>query len=113
MKNLFPAARNKFFKLLEKTNPASPILISGDRHIAEISLMHLPNLESPLYEITSSGLTHTWKNYREEANQYRVGDLVAKLNYGILNIDWSGDTPKVTAEIKGVESKLIQQCQLD
>jgi len=109
----FPAARHKFFKLMEKTNPANPILISGDRHIAEISMIEVPNIEVPLYEITSSGLTHTWKTLREEANQYRVGDLGAKLNYGILHIDWSGDKPKLTAEIKGEDSVLLQQCQLE
>lgn len=109
----FPAARRKFLKLIGKTNPACPILISGDRHIAEISMIKIPDLETHLYEITSSGLTHTWKTLKEEANQYRVGDLIAKLNYGILHIDWSGDKPKLTAEIKGTDSGLLQQCQLD
>jgi len=109
----FPAARHKFLKLMSKTNPANPILLSGDRHIAEISMIQLPNLSVPLYEVTSSGLTHTWNKLKEEPNKYRVGDLMAKLNYGILKIDWSGDTPKLTAVIKGVESELLQECQID
>jgi len=109
----FPSARKKFLKIIEKTNPACPILISGDRHIAEISMIELESLRSHLYEVTSSGLTHTWSKIKEEPNQYRVGDLIAKLNYGLLHIDWSGKQPKLTAEIKGLEGTLYQQCQLE
>ncbi len=109
----FPSARRKFLKLIEKTNPSSPLLISGDRHIAEISQINFEDSDASLYEVTSSGLTHTWSTLKEEPNQYRVGDLIAKLNYGILQIDWSGEKPKLTAEIKGVEGTLLQQCQLE
>jgi len=109
----FPAARHKFLKMMEKTNPACPILISGDRHIAEISMMLLPGLSVPLYEVTSSGMTHTWSKHREEPNKFRVGGIMAQLNYGILNIDWSGDIPKLTAEIKGVQSELLTECQIE
>ena len=109
----FPAARHKFLKLLSKTNPASPILISGDRHIAEISLMEVPDLDFPLYEVTSSGLTHARTEKKSEPNQYRVGDLMARLNYGVLRIDWSGEQPHLTAEIKSIQSELLQECQID
>ena len=109
----FPAARHKFFKLLAKTNPACPILISGDRHIAEISMVEIPDLDFPLYEVTSSGLTHARTEKKEEPNKYRVGDLMPKLNYGMLKIDWSTEVPSLTAEIKGIESDLLQECQID
>ena len=109
----FPAARHKFFKTIRKANPANPIIVSGDRHIAEISMMEVEDLDYPLYEVTSSGMTHTWKEYRVEPNQFRVGDLMNKLNYGIIRIDWSGEKPALTAEIKGVGSELLQECQID
>ncbi len=109
----FPSARKKFLKIMEKTNPECPILISGDRHIAEISMIELENTHTHLYEVTSSGLTHTWSKMKEEPNHYRVGDLIAKLNYGLLHIDWSGDKPRLTAEIKGIDGMLYQQCQLE
>jgi len=109
----FPSARRKFLKLIEKTAPANPMLISGDRHIAEISQINFENSDASLYEVTSSGLTHTFNSKKEEPNQYRVGDLIAKLNYGLLHINWSGEKPSLTAEIKGVEGTLLQQCQLE
>lgn len=68
---------------------------------------------SSIYEITSSGLTHSWFKIESEPNEYRVGDLIAKLNFGVLRIDWSGPEPKVTADIKGVENKLYMECQLE
>lgn len=109
----FPAARHKFFKLLSKTNPACPIIISGDRHIAEISMVEIPDLDFPLYEVTSSGLTHARTEKKDEPNKYRVGDLMPKLNYGVLKIIWSEDGPQLTAEVKGIESDLLQECQID
>ena len=109
----FPAARHKFFKLLSKTNPICPIIISGDRHIAEISMMEVPDIDYPLYEVTSSGLTHARTEKKDEPNRYRVGDLMPKLNYGVLKIDWSGELPALTAEIKGIESDLLQECQIE
>lgn len=103
----FPKARARLFKLLQKAKPAMPILMSGDRHIAELSRTTLVGLENPLFEITSSGLTHTWKEKREEPNQYRVGDLVIEKNFGMLKIDWSGKQPKVSVEVRGLRNQLF------
>ena len=52
-----------------------------------------------IYEITSSGLTHTWSSISEEPNRYRIGDLIAKLNYGLAEIDW--ENQEITFQIKG------------
>ena len=103
----FPKSRKRLFKLLQKTKPTMPILMSGDRHIAELSRTTLSELEHPLFEITSSGLTHTWKKKRKELNQYRVGDLVIEKNFGMLKIDWSEDTPKVSVEVRGLKNQLF------
>jgi alkaline phosphatase D len=103
----FPKARVRLFQLLQKTKPAMPILMSGDRHMAELSRTRLEGLENPLFEITSSGLTHTWKEKRKEANQYRVGDLVVEKNFGVFKIDWSGKQPKVRVEVRGLKNQLF------
>lgn len=79
-----------------------PVLISGDRHIAEVSKISLSE-DLELYEITASGLTHTWNEYREEPNQYREGDIVVALHYGLLDIDWVQKNMKF--QIKGEEQK--------
>lgn len=60
------------------------IILSGDRHIAEIS--RLENGKNPLIDVTSSGLTHTWRSYRYEANEHRLGKQFAVTNFGLLQL---------------------------
>jgi alkaline phosphatase D len=95
----FPTARDRFFRLLEKTKPSRPILISGDRHISELSRIQLPGLERPLYELTSSGMTHTWSSAGAEPNRYRVGDLIIAKAFGLIQIDWSGAEPSLSVRV--------------
>jgi hypothetical protein len=38
--------------------------------------------------MTSSGLTHYFKNFRNEENSLRVGEAFAELNFGTLSINW-------------------------
>ncbi|GAA5042135.1 hypothetical protein GCM10011506_44650 [Marivirga lumbricoides] len=98
----FPNERKKLFDLLAARKPQGVLLLSGDRHIAEISSIEWKDLSYPLVDITSSGLTHTWKEASEEYNQHREGDLIAKLNYGILTISTNKDEDlTVNSKIKG------------
>ena len=83
-----------------------PFIISGDRHIAEISKMKVPGLPYALYDFTSSGLTHTWSFMdRIEKNEYRTGSLIMAKNFGMLLIDWSVKEPVITFEIRGKNEK--------
>jgi len=98
----FPAARKRLFNLLKKYPEKKVILISGDRHIAEISKITLPGLPYPLYDFTSSGLTHSWQNAQEEPNRHRVSDLIIGLNFGLISIDWQEDgNHNLKFEIRG------------
>lgn len=97
----FPAARKRLFSLLVKTQPKGTFFISGDRHIAELSKISIDGLPYPLYDFTASGLTHTWSEEWPENNSYRIGDLIIKKNYGVIDIDWDQKTPKLTLKVKG------------
>lgn len=85
----FPAARERLFRLIGRTRAPGVVFISGDRHIAEISRIDGTAAGYPLYDITSSGLTHTWQGRWEEPNRHRLGDNVIALNFGLLEIDWN------------------------
>ena len=61
------------------------VMISGDRHIGEISVMRKVDDKRPMVEITSSGLTHAWKEARE-ANAYRKGPLVTVNHFGVIDL---------------------------
>jgi alkaline phosphatase D len=82
----FPVERQRFFDLIKKTDPAVPIVLSGDRHIAEFSKIELEGLEYPLVEFTSSGLTHTWSQDWGEENRHRIGNMVISKNFGIIQL---------------------------
>ncbi len=109
----FPEARGRLFNLLLQTQPKRVVFLSGDRHIAEISRFDLEGLESPLYEITSSGITHTWREKREEENRYRLGELIIRRNFGVMQINWSDGVPRIIAEIRGLGNELFLQQELD
>ncbi len=104
----FPKARARMLSLLAKTKPANTFFISGDRHIAEISKMNVKGLPYPLYDFTSSGLTHTWSTPWEEPNDARVGQLIIQKNYGLIKINWTGNLPLLEFEIRGHDGKLWQ-----
>lgn len=96
----FPTSRQRFLDLLSKTKPKGTMLISGDRHIAEVSKLKIPGLNYDLFDITSSGLTHVSKPH-EEPNRHRVGEMVAKLNYGLITINWNQKPLSATIRING------------
>lgn len=105
----FPAARKRFLNLLVKTKPAGALLLSGDRHIAELCRIEMYGLDQPLYELTSSGLTHTWSDGSEEPNRFREGNLIVMKNFGLMQIDWKGPKPAVTLEVRGLGDALFLQ----
>lgn len=102
----FPTARRRLFGLLAEARPHRAVLISGDRHLAELSRLELSGLDYPLYELTSSGLTHSYDR-AQESNRHRVGPLIGQRNFGILHIDWAGNQPTVTVEVRGLDNRLF------
>jgi alkaline phosphatase D len=97
----FPYEREKLLDLIQKYKTNGVVLLSGDRHIAEISKLEIKGIAHPVYEVTSSGMTHTWREYREEPNQYRTGEMIAKLNFGLLHLDWQQDGVEVKMQVRG------------
>lgn len=110
----FPKERQRLFDLLRKHQVRRPILISGDRHIAEISKIGAPYYDFPIYELTTSGLTHSYNKVGEEPNRHRVSKLIGELNFGLIKIDWSDrQSPSVRIEVRGKEEKLHTSVDLD
>ncbi|MGY6561823.1 MAG: alkaline phosphatase D family protein [Luteibaculaceae bacterium] len=101
----FPTALNRLLALFEKTKPSGLLLISGDRHIAEVSQVKLEGLPYPLVDFTSSGLTHTWSSVWPENNKHRVGDLVIQRNFGLIHIDWERNALEL--EVRGKNDTLF------
>lgn len=94
---LFPTSQKRLFSLLEKETTENIVLLSGDRHIGEVS--KLPLSSKVVYEVTSSGLTHGYRGVNKETNRYRIGTLTQKLNYGLIQI----------SKDRSIELKLCEQ----
>ena len=104
----FANARKRLLNLIARTKPKNLLLLSGDRHMSEISKMDLQGLSYPLYDFTSSGLTHI-RSGLNETNKFRVGDMIVKRNFGVLKIRWEGEHPVVTMQIRGLQNELFQE----
>jgi alkaline phosphatase D len=102
----FPEDRNRLFALIKKHKVNGVVIISGDTHWGEIS-KYDQNLDYPLIEMTSSGLTEKWKDV--SPNKHRVGDFTHNVNYGDLSIDWEQADPAISLKLKGIDGKVIMQ----
>jgi alkaline phosphatase D len=94
----FPQSRRRLLRLIGETGVPGVILLSGDRHLAEISRFDEPGVGYPLYEMTSSGLTHSSRLVRPEPNRYRIGEQWRGLNFGLMVIEWSTN-PMIALQI--------------
>jgi alkaline phosphatase D len=105
----FPNERKRFFDLIVKTKPARPIILSGDRHIAEFSKIKLDGLQYPLYEFTSSGLTHSWNSKRPEENEFRIGELIIQKNFGLIHIKHDKKSIQINLGIYGSNNEKLAE----
>jgi len=103
----FPEEREHLLDLIVSSEIKNPIIISGDRHISEFSKMDIDGLEAPLYDFTSSGMTHAYENFNGEPNMYREGEVIFQLSFGVLNFDFENE--EVNMQMRGVENALLQE----
>lgn len=102
-----PAERDKLYKVLRESKANGLIVLSGDRHLAEISL-DSKALSYPLYDITSSGLNQGTKEWRAptEPNKHRVAVMAHGDNFGFMTIDWSSEVPKIALQVRDVDGEI-------
>jgi len=98
----FPKERARMLKLLARADVLPVIVLSGDRHLAEISVDR-ESCGYPLYDITSSSLNLALGGGNDEPNKYREGRNFRPANFGTLSFDWSREVPVVTACIRDDE----------
>lgn len=103
----FPMEVDRMKGLLSQTGATPVVFLSGDRHISEISRANWDSVGYPVYDFTSSGLTHAYSSFQGEPNQYRVGEVVAEKSFGLLDIDPS--IMELTFTIVGEEGHILQQ----
>jgi alkaline phosphatase D len=82
-----PLERERLYRLIAQTRANGVVFLSGDRHVGGL-YRETAGTPYPLFEITSSGITHTWRD-APEPGPNRLGALFTDLHYGDIDIDWS------------------------
>jgi len=109
----YPNERKRFFDLLKTTKADGVIVVSGDRHLGEISVLPSRYIGYPLYEVTSSGMNSALGigHYRgAETNSLRATDEnVLVDNFGSIQIIRGEDEILLKLQIRDVTGKVIRE----
>jgi alkaline phosphatase D len=89
----FPKEKRSLLSLLKEvpTDASRDFFISGDVHFTE-ALCDTLDKGVPIYEFTSSGLTHNDELSPESYDKRSITGPVSQQNFGLLTIDWSERT---------------------
>ena len=115
----FPLERRRLLNLIQQTKAAGVIVLSGDRHLAEIAKLdkHHPHyIGYPLFDITSSSLnvpsgnlTKNQVRFANQINSYRVGLTYFDTNFGVVDIDWDQDDPVIRLQVREELGEVVLQ----
>ncbi len=111
----FPAERARLLQTVRDAEAAGVIIVSGDRHSAEISLIPAgaDALAYPLFDLTASSFNQQKRvDDDDEPNRHRLGERFHGANFGSIEIDWEsaadGGTPAVRLAIHDVDGKVVR-----
>ena len=100
-----PLERARLLKLIKQTKANGILMISGDRHWAEIASLPGPT-GYPLYDITSSSLNQPHGRGTPTINQYRdVPETYHQVNFGTILVDWQQSDPTIQLQILDLEGQ--------
>lgn len=109
----FPEERARLFELIRKTGASGLLILSGDRHLGDISVSD-QYIDYPLYDITASGFNQGRQSWRvHEPNPYRVAGLPYGNHFGAIEIDWSQKPPRLKLQLRHEDGEIAVQAQLD
>lgn len=108
-----PHERERLLGLIRETGAEGVVILSGDRHHAELSRLPADDplgVGYPLYDLTASGLNRGYgaifDDY-QEPNRYRVGTVPFTLdNYGLVTVDWDAPEPALTLAVYAADGDL-------
>eukprot|EP01121_Diplochlamys_sp_Union-15-3_P021217 TRINITY_DN8526_c0_g1_i1.p1 TRINITY_DN8526_c0_g1~~TRINITY_DN8526_c0_g1_i1.p1 ORF type:complete len:419 (+),score=55.40 TRINITY_DN8526_c0_g1_i1:50-1306(+) len=113
-----PNSRRRLQELIASSNASGVILLSGDVHHGELLREDCQRLRYPLYEVTSSGITHSC--YKQTKifginvcdlllksvlkSRFQLGYLTS-LNFGTIEIKW-GKNPAINLQLRDESGKV-------
>jgi alkaline phosphatase D len=103
----FPKERERLVSLINDTKATGVLILSGDRHLAELSKESVLPTAYPLYDLTASSLNqpHPRAATYRDGNRHRVGDVYLDVNFGYIDIDWNDADPVIRLQIRDIAGK--------
>lgn len=95
----FPKSRARLLETIA-SNKAPLVLLTGDRHLSEVSKIELPGYQYPLYEFTSSSLT-SGTSPDDEKNKFMIKEKIYETNFALLSLKWTSGTPELNLKYHG------------
>ncbi|MEE2936350.1 MAG: alkaline phosphatase D family protein [Planctomycetota bacterium] len=94
-----PKQRQQLFDRIANNGANGVVILSGDRHWAELSVTRMQT-SYPIYDLTSSSLNQIHARGTPTENQYRALPKTYHLeNYGAILIDWEKANPEIHLQI--------------
>jgi len=104
----FPLERERLLRLLVGAS-APAMILSGDRHLAEVSKISPAGAPAPLLELTSSGMNSAGAGKGEPNRHRALPENVREDNFATVSIDWRDSDAYVELAIRGVDGMVLQK----
>lgn len=102
-----PRERKRLLDLIRETKANGVIVLSGDRHLSELSVLD-GEVGYPIYDVTSSGMNQGNKIFRRvEANRHRLAIQDMGDNFGLVTIDWNQPDPLIRLEVHDDDGDVV------
>lgn len=115
----FPAERARLLATLRESGAEGVIIVSGDRHSAEISMIPAADdaLAYPLFDLTASSFNQPKRVDRDdEPNRHRLGSRFHGANFGSIEIDWESavdaGSPVVRLAIHDEDGTVVRSAEI-
>ncbi|MEO1236823.1 MAG: alkaline phosphatase D family protein, partial [Planctomycetota bacterium] len=101
-----PHERDRLYRLIAETGADGVVVVSGDRHLVELSMDDERNVPYPIWDATSSSVN--WRPGRvNDPNRFRIGEVFREPNFGIVRVDWSAQPVTVTFEGRDHDGEVL------
>lgn len=104
----FPASVKRMHNLIQSLNVSGVIFLSGDIHCGEMMVNTSSELPYPLYEFTSSGITHGHWGPGIKKNSFKIRNPFCGRNYGLITINWN-DPVSIKVELRDIQDFVNQE----
>ena len=103
----FPHERERLLSLLKQLEIENLLILSGDRHFADLSRLPAERLGFPLYEVTASGLNSAGGR-SAETNRFRVArKTFADNHFGLLRLSTTEQSIALDVQIRDDNGDLV------